>query len=70
MVLVCLHSAPLREHVRYLGGSKHLPLRPLTAPEREDRIFTSLRRAVPKPLAREARKNAWISEATWRLVDE
>ena len=29
-----------------------------------------LRRTVPKPLARDARKNTWISEATWRLVDE
>ena len=25
---------------------------------------------MPKPLARERRKNGWISEETWRLVDE
>ena len=30
----------------------------------------ALRKAVPKPQEQEARKNAWISEATWRIVDE
>ena len=55
MVLGFLHSAPLREHVRYLGGRNRIPLRPLTAPTREDRIFTDLRRAVLKPLAKGAR---------------
>ena len=29
MVLGCLHSASLREHARYLGGRKCLPLHPL-----------------------------------------
>ena len=70
MVLGCLHNAPLREHSRYLRGHKRLPLRQPTAPTREDGIFAALQRAVPKPLAREARKNAWISAATWRLVYE
>ena len=70
MVLGCLRIAPLREHSRYLGGSKRLPLRPPTAPTREEGIFAALRRAIPNPQARDARKNVWISEATWRLVDE
>ena len=70
MVLGCLHSAPLREHARYLGGCKRLPLRPPTAPTREDRIFAALRRAVPKKLAREAMNNLWILAETWRLIDE
>ena len=70
MVLGCLHSAPLREHVRYLGGHKRLPLRPPTILTREDGIFAALRRAVLKPLAREARKNAWILVAKSRLVDK
>ena len=70
MVLGCLISASLREHVRYLGGRKRLPLRPPTEPTREDRIFAALRRAILKLRAREARKNAWISAATWRLVHE
>ena len=30
----------------------------------------ALRRAMPKPQARETRKNRWISEDTWRLVNE
>ena len=52
MVLGCLNRAPLREHARYLGGCKCLPLRPPTSPMREDGIFAALRRAVPKILAR------------------
>ena len=36
----------------------------------EGQIFADLRRAVPKARAREARRNEWISAATWRLVDE
>ena len=51
-------------------GAQALPLRPPTTQTREEGIFANLRRAVPKPLAREARKNAWILAATWRLVDE
>ena len=70
MALVCLHSASLKEHARYLRGRKRLPLGPPTEPTREDRIFAALCTAVPKPRAREARKNAWISETTWRLVDK
>ena len=37
---------------------------------REDRIFAALRRAVPKPLVREVKKNAWILAETWILVDK
>ena len=70
MVLGCLRSAPKREHAKYLTGSKRLPLRPLSAPTREDRIFAALRRDVPKPHARERRKNGWMSEDTWRLVEK
>ena len=52
MVLGCLHSASLKEHVRYLRGRKNLPLLPSTEPTREDTIFAALQRAVPKPRAR------------------
>ena len=37
---------------------------------REDGIFADLQRAVPKLQAQDARENAWIPEATWRLVDK
>ena len=70
MVLVCLRSATDREHAKYLTGRKKLPLWPPAEPTREDGIFAALRRAVPKPNARERRMNAWISKETWRLVDE
>ena len=70
MVLGFLHSASLREHTRYLGVCKRLPLLPPTAPTREDRIFAALWRAALKPRAWEARKNAWISLTTWILIDE
>ena len=58
MVLGCLRSAPLREHAKYLGGRKQLLLRTPIALTREDVIFADLRRSVPNPLARDARKNA------------
>ena len=70
MVLGCVHSASLREHARYLGGSKRLPLLPSNEPTREDRIFAALWRAAQKPWAQEAWKNSWILVTTWRLMDE
>ena len=51
-------------------GRRKSPLRPPTEPTREDGIFAALRRDVPKPHARYRHKNEWISEETWRLVDE
>ena len=69
MVLGCLPSAPLSETKRYLGGRKRWPVRPPTEPSRTDTLFAALRRAVPKPTPREARRNAWISAETWRLID-
>ena len=70
MVLGCLRSAPEREHAKYLTGRKNLPLQPPAEPTREYVIFAALRRSVPKPHARERRMNEWISEDTWRLVNE
>ena len=70
LVLGCLRSALLREHSEYLGRRKRLPLQPPTTLTREGGLFASLRRDIPNPKARGARKNAWILETTWRLVDE
>ena len=70
MVLGCLHSASLKEHARYLGGRKKLTLCPLTKPMRQDTISAALQRAVTKPRAQKAQKNAWILAATWRIADE
>ena len=70
MVVSCLRSAPEREHTRYIMGRRKMPLRTPMEPTREDGIFAALRRAVPKPHARDRHKNAWISEETWRLVNE
>ena len=70
MVVGCLHSSPKWEHTHYIMGRWKISLRPPTEPTREDGIFEALRRAVPKPHARDRHKNAWISEETWRLVDK
>ena len=70
MVLGCLTSAPLTEHKRYLGRRKRWPVRLPGEPTRTDQLFAALRRAVPKAQPREARRNAWILETTWRLIDE
>ena len=47
-----------------------IPLRPLTTPTREYGLFASLRRAIPTPKSREARKNVWLLAATWRIVNK
>ena len=70
MVLGCLPSAPLLDTEWYLGGRKRWPVRPPTEPSRQDTLFATLRRAVPKTKPREARQNAWISAETWQLIDE
>ena len=70
MVLGCLPGAPLEATRRYQGGRKRWPVRPLAEPSRTDTLFAALRRAVPKPVPQEARRNAWISAETWRIIDE
>ena len=70
LVLGCLRSALLRKYSKYLRRIKQSPLQPLTTPTREDGLFADLRRAVLKPKFRDARKNVWISETMWRLVDK
>ena len=70
MVVGCLRSAPECKHANYIMGRRKMPPIPPTEPTREDGIFAALRRAVPKPHARDRHKNAWISEETWRLVNE
>ena len=61
---------PPTEHKRYLGGRKRWPVRLPGEPTRTDKIFAAIQRAVPKAQPCEARRNAWISETTWRLIDE
>ena len=70
MVLGCVSITSLTEHNRYLGGRKRWPVRPPVKPTRVDQLFAALQRDVPKAQPREARRNAWISEKTWRLIDE
>ena len=45
-------------------------MRPPTKSTRVDKTFADLQRAVPKAQPRAARRNLWILEETWRLVDE
>ena len=70
MVLGCLPGAPLTTTRRYMGGRKRCPVRPPAEPSQTDTLFAALQRAVPKPVPREARQNAWILEETWRIVNE
>ena len=70
MVVIQLRGGSAREHVRYITGKRRLPLLPPKEPTREDNLFGDLRRAMPKPHEREKHRNAWISNETWRLVDE
>ena len=58
LVLVCLCSAPLKEHSEYLRRRKRPPLQPLTTLKREESILEALRREATNPKARDAKKNA------------
>ena len=68
IILGCLRNSTLREHITYLSWSKRLPIHPLNTPTREDGLFASLWRVIPKPKAWEARKNTWISADMWSIV--
>ena len=46
-----------------------LPLWPPITPTGEYGIFTDLLKEIPEPKAQEARKNQWILEKMWKLVD-
>ena len=65
-----MRSGTAQDHARYIQGRRRMPLKPLLEPTREDELFGALRRAVPKPHEREKHKNEWISDETWRPVDE
>ena len=70
MVLGCLPNAPPTEQKQYLGERKLWPVRPPREPTTTDELFAALHRAVPRAQPCKARRNAWISESTWRLIDE
>ena len=70
MVVGMLRGGTKREHVRYIAGRRRMPLTPPKEPTREDTFFRDLWQAVPKPHKREQHRNAWISDETWKLVDE
>ena len=58
MVVGHLRRATARDHDRYIKGRRKMPLKPPTEPTREDELFESLRRAVPKPHDQGNHKNA------------
>ena len=72
MVVGWLCGASPSEHYSYLGGSTRLPLHPPVRQTkmRADKLFSELRRAVPKPDKRTERHNSWISSETYILVYE
>ena len=70
MVVGLLRGGTTRYHIRYIAGRRRIPLTPPKQPTREDTLFGALRRAVPQPHSREQHRNAWISDGTWKLMDE
>ena len=73
MVLGELWSSELRRNKSYLRGRQRFPLRaPKWGPQtRADALLQALNEAIPKPTRAERRaRREWISEETWRLVDE
>ena len=65
-----MRSRTAQDHARYIKVRRRMPLKPPSEPTREDELFGALRRAVPKPHEQEKHKNEWISDKTWRLVND
>ena len=70
MVMGLLRGGTAKAHDKYIAGRRKVPMQLQRRPTREDELFGDLRRSVLKPQPREQHWNAWISEETWRLVDE
>ena len=70
MVMGLLRGGTAKAHGKYIAGRRKIPLKPPRRLTREDEFFGDLRQAVLKPQPQEQHWNTWISEETWRLVDE
>jgi hypothetical protein len=55
----------------YRRKCETFPLHPIQGPlTAEEAMFEELRASVEAPPARERKLNAWVSAATWTLVDK
>ena len=70
MVMGVLRGGTEKANEKYIAGRRKVPMQVNRRPTREDELFGDLRRAMLKPQPREQQRNAWISEETWRLIDE
>ena len=70
MVMGLIRGGTARAHGMYIAGRRKIPLKPPRRPTREDELFGDLRRVVLKLQPREQHRNTWISEETWRIIDE
>ena len=70
MVLGCLRDVTLRENQCYLDFCIHLLIYPPKRSSHEDKLFASLRQAVPKKPAHERAHSLWILEETWWLIED
>ena len=69
MVMVCLRGATPAAHLPYLGKRNNLPIRPLEIPDRVDRMFDKLQRAIPSPPWKYCHRQVWILPETWSLIN-
>ena len=72
MVVASLRPASVREHRRHVGGRRRFPLTPPKGGQatEADKVFAELKAQMLHPEPRTLRRNAWMSEETWKLVDE
>ena len=69
MVLGCFHGVAPAAYLRYLGRHKWFPIRPPATPDRVDRMFVELWRAIPSPPQWEIHRQYWISPETCSLIN-
>ncbi|HEY9815724.1 MAG TPA: endonuclease/exonuclease/phosphatase family protein, partial [Candidatus Obscuribacterales bacterium] len=72
MVIGKLLSAPMTGNRRYLLGRRRFPLKlPKWGPQsRADALFQALQEMKTPPQRVNRLKKPWVSEATWKLVDQ
>ena len=72
MIVGVLSCDKLKENKRCIMSQQRYPLKAPTGDNRTelDIIFAELKERIPKVGPRELKRNAWISEGTWQLIDQ
>ena len=71
-IIAMLRLGPIQKHRRYVRMRDQYPIKPIDFLEgnRSDALLEDLKEAATPKGKEDCRSNSWISEATWRLIDQ